>query len=214
MENCRNKHQDSIFAMLQEVMSEVLQVGVDLITLDSYLSEDLNADELDIVEVMQELEEAFDIKINDNEMSGISRKSIKNDNHRSISSWQLSSSIWGFRSSDYLVEDILLLICKKLVDKPEIPPKKLDLESKQNPHNRLQATENLEITDWEQTVLRAQINLKPTVEESLFQRLIRKCMGDLEQAERLISYELGRSPNSSREEAIQAALIRWEIDTQ
>jgi acyl carrier protein len=45
-----------------------------------------------------------------------------------------------------------------------------------------------------------------------FQNLLRKCMGDVEKAERLINYEIQRSPGRGRNEAIQAAIIRWEMD--
>lgn len=48
--------------------------------------------------------------------------------------------------------------------------------------------------------------------ENKITKLIRKCMGDASQAERLIQYEIQRKPDLSRDEAIQAAIESWERD--
>lgn len=45
-----------------------------------------------------------------------------------------------------------------------------------------------------------------------FRNLVKKCMGDLEKAERLIQYEHRQYPDLSRLEAIRFAITRWERD--
>jgi hypothetical protein len=55
-------------------------------------------------------------------------------------------------------------------------------------------------------------SLESSCSELGFKKLLRKCMGDIEKAERLINYEIRQSPGRSRDEAIQAAIIRWEMD--
>jgi hypothetical protein len=44
------------------------------------------------------------------------------------------------------------------------------------------------------------------------QQLLRRCLGDATQAERLIGYELARRPHLSRSSASEAALERWTRD--
>ncbi len=55
---------------------------------------------------------------------------------------------------------------------------------------------------------------EPSKAEHLLKSLIVKCLGDAEQAERLIQYEIERLPQLTREEAIQAAISRWEDDNR
>ena len=50
---------------------EVLQVQPDQITLDARFGDDLDADSLDLVELVMALEEAFDITIDEPELEGI-----------------------------------------------------------------------------------------------------------------------------------------------
>jgi acyl carrier protein len=50
---------------------EVLQVQPDQITLDARFGDDLDADSLDLVELVMALEEAFDITIDESELEGI-----------------------------------------------------------------------------------------------------------------------------------------------
>lgn len=51
-------------------------------------------------------------------------------------------------------------------------------------------------------------------EDLPFMRLVRKCMGDRQQAERLVLYESKKMPTASRDYAIQAAITRWEYDNR
>ena len=52
----------------------------------------------------------------------------------------------------------------------------------------------------------------PNESDNLLKKLISRCMGDYEQAQRLIEYELRKNKGVNREEAIGLALIRWERD--
>lgn len=45
-------------------------------------------------------------------------------------------------------------------------------------------------------------------------KLIKKCMGDVKQAERLILYEHQRNPKLDRAGAIDSAIMRWEDDNR
>lgn len=45
---------------------------------------------------------------------------------------------------------------------------------------------------------------------SNYNRLLRKCFGDVEQAERLITAEAKRYPGASRERLIRHVLDRWD----
>ncbi|WNY66125.1 acyl carrier protein [Borreliella andersonii] len=56
-----------IFSKVRSIISEQLDKKEDEITLDSRFVEDLNADSLDIYELLYLLEEAFDDKIPENE---------------------------------------------------------------------------------------------------------------------------------------------------
>lgn len=55
------------FEKLQEIVSDVLNVNKDEITMESTFVDDLGADSLDIFQIIMGIEEAFDIEIdNDN----------------------------------------------------------------------------------------------------------------------------------------------------
>ncbi|AFT84015.1 acyl carrier protein [Borreliella garinii NMJW1] len=58
---------DEIFSKVRSIISEQLDKKEDEITMDSRFVEDLNADSLDIYELLYLLEEAFDDKIPENE---------------------------------------------------------------------------------------------------------------------------------------------------
>ncbi|AAU07553.1 MULTISPECIES: acyl carrier protein [Borreliella] len=58
---------DEIFSKVRSIISEQLDKKEDEITIDSRFVEDLNADSLDIYELLYLLEEAFDDKIPENE---------------------------------------------------------------------------------------------------------------------------------------------------
>lgn len=51
------------FEKLQKIISEVLNVGEDEITMDTTFVDDLGADSLDIFQVIMGIEEEFDIEI-------------------------------------------------------------------------------------------------------------------------------------------------------
>ena len=51
------------FEKLQGIISEVLQVDADSITMDTTFVDDLGADSLDIFQIIMAIEEEFDIEI-------------------------------------------------------------------------------------------------------------------------------------------------------
>ena len=51
------------FEKLQSIISEVLQVDADSITMDTTFVDDLGADSLDIFQIIMAIEEEFDIEI-------------------------------------------------------------------------------------------------------------------------------------------------------
>ncbi len=51
------------FEKLQGIISEVLQVDVDSITMDTTFVDDLGADSLDVFQIIMAIEEEFDIEI-------------------------------------------------------------------------------------------------------------------------------------------------------
>ena len=50
---------------------DVLQVPADKVVLDARFDDDLDADSLDLVELVMALEEAFDITVDESELEGI-----------------------------------------------------------------------------------------------------------------------------------------------
>ncbi len=63
--------QDKIFEEVKEVIAENLNVDPNEITMDSNFVEDLNADSLDVVELVMALEEKFGIEIPDSDAENI-----------------------------------------------------------------------------------------------------------------------------------------------
>lgn len=61
-----------IFEKVKEVTAEQLEIEPEAVTLDAAFIDDLEADSLDIVELMMELEETFDIEIPDEDAEKIS----------------------------------------------------------------------------------------------------------------------------------------------
>ncbi len=51
------------FEKLQKIISEVLNVGIDEITMETTFVDDLGADSLDIFQIIMGIEEEFDIEI-------------------------------------------------------------------------------------------------------------------------------------------------------
>jgi acyl carrier protein len=62
---------DDNFETFKKCAVEVLQVDADKITLDAKFGEDLDADSLDLVELVMALEEAFDVEVPEEELEGI-----------------------------------------------------------------------------------------------------------------------------------------------
>ena len=62
---------DEAFEKFKECAVEVLQVPADQITRDARFSEDLDADSLDLVELVMALEETFDVSVEETELEGI-----------------------------------------------------------------------------------------------------------------------------------------------
>ena len=56
---------------IKEVAAEVLSVDPDLVTETARFKEDLDADSLDLVELVMALEEAFDITVEETELEDI-----------------------------------------------------------------------------------------------------------------------------------------------
>lgn len=56
-----------IFEKVREILAKELNIPADEITMESNFSEDLGIDSLDLVQLVMELEEAFDITIDDAE---------------------------------------------------------------------------------------------------------------------------------------------------
>lgn len=61
-----------MFDKIKEIIVDKLSVSEDEVTLESSFIDDLNADSLDIVELIMALEEAFDMQIPDSEAEKIS----------------------------------------------------------------------------------------------------------------------------------------------
>ena len=62
---------DEAFEKFKECAVEVLQVPADKITRDARFSEDLDADSLDLVELVMALEEEFDVSVEETELEEI-----------------------------------------------------------------------------------------------------------------------------------------------
>jgi acyl carrier protein len=62
---------DDTFETFKKCAVEVLQVTPEQVTLEAKFGEDLDADSLDLVELVMALEEAFDIEVPEEELEGI-----------------------------------------------------------------------------------------------------------------------------------------------
>jgi len=62
---------DATFEKFKSCAVEVLQVPEDKIVPEARFSDDLDADSLDLVELVMALEEAFDITVDESELEGI-----------------------------------------------------------------------------------------------------------------------------------------------
>jgi acyl carrier protein len=59
------------FEKLQKIISEVLNIGVDEITMETTFVDDLGADSLDVFQIIMGIEEEFDIEIPNEEAENI-----------------------------------------------------------------------------------------------------------------------------------------------
>jgi len=59
-----------MFEKIQEIIADKLSIDVEEITLESSFIDDLNADSLDIVELIMALEDELEIEIPDEEVEG------------------------------------------------------------------------------------------------------------------------------------------------
>ena len=59
------------FEKFQECAVEVLQVPKEKVTKEARFAEDLDADSLDLVELVMALEESFDVTVEETELEGI-----------------------------------------------------------------------------------------------------------------------------------------------
>ena len=62
---------EDAFEKFKECAVEVLQVPAEKITKEASFADDLDADSLDLVELVMALEEAFDITVDETELEGI-----------------------------------------------------------------------------------------------------------------------------------------------
>ncbi|HET9090862.1 MAG TPA: acyl carrier protein [Acidimicrobiales bacterium] len=62
---------DAAFDKFRSCAVEVLQVPADKITPDARFSDDLEADSLEVVELVMALEEAFEITVDESELEGV-----------------------------------------------------------------------------------------------------------------------------------------------
>ena len=62
---------DDVVATMREVLASELDVDADKVTADARFKEDLDADSLDLVEVVLALEEKFGIEIPDDEIASV-----------------------------------------------------------------------------------------------------------------------------------------------
>ena len=63
--------QEAAFDTFKKCTIEVLQVSPEQVTPDARFGDDLDADSLDLVELVMALEEAFDITVPEDELEGI-----------------------------------------------------------------------------------------------------------------------------------------------
>lgn len=60
-----------VFEKIRKILADQLEIEESMITLESNLVEDLNADSLDIVELIMDVEQEFDIAIPDEDLTAV-----------------------------------------------------------------------------------------------------------------------------------------------
>jgi acyl carrier protein len=70
-ENQINMDNTEAFAQFRQCAVEVLQVEADKVTPEANFADDLDADSLDLVELVMALEEQFDITVDESELEGV-----------------------------------------------------------------------------------------------------------------------------------------------
>lgn len=58
---------EEIFNTVKDITADELDVSAEKITLETHIQNDLNADSLDVFEIMNELEDKFDIELDDDD---------------------------------------------------------------------------------------------------------------------------------------------------
>lgn len=62
---------ENVFERIKEIIVEQLDVEEDIVTMEASFADDLEADSLDVVELVMELEDEFDMEIADEEAEEI-----------------------------------------------------------------------------------------------------------------------------------------------
>ncbi len=60
-----------VFEKLKEILVEQLDVEEDAVTMEASLADDLNADSLDLVDLVMSVEDEFDVEVPDDAIEGI-----------------------------------------------------------------------------------------------------------------------------------------------
>jgi len=64
-------HVADVFDKVKDIIVDQLDVDADKVTMEAAFKEDLEADSLDVVELVMEFEDAFDMEISDEEAENI-----------------------------------------------------------------------------------------------------------------------------------------------
>jgi acyl carrier protein len=64
-------NQEETFDKFKSIVADILQVEPDKIVLGAKFGDDLEADSLDLVELVMALEEEFNVEINEEELNGV-----------------------------------------------------------------------------------------------------------------------------------------------
>ena len=60
-----------VFDKVKEIIVDQLECDEDKVTMEAYITEDLGADSLDVVDLVMSIEESFDVEIPDEDVEGI-----------------------------------------------------------------------------------------------------------------------------------------------